>query len=477
MMMFRPTTAGTGMLIRQQLRGASSEWSNSPDVIVTGASPAFDETALSDTGAYDWFFSQAPVFATANYLYIRALNLTDGAQTSRVYLYFAQSDQVLDPTKWQASGFTVGGVTQAYVELSAINKFQLVETGAQWTPPTPTTAGASYYLITWVDNSAAPAPPVFPTTAFASLDALGAYVTSNPTMAVLDTVYRGAFIRQYPSQSVTQDGNGHQTSPDLIVAGPNAATDASAYAQPSSYNPGVVSANAATGTRNFVYVRAVNTAAGPATARVYLYWANTTTLSAPSWQSTNFTFAGTVQNWVDLSATASGEVMVSTVPVVWNAPSVTPGQSYVLIAYVDNSSSPQPPDFTPFGYLAPTAVTSFVAGHPQLAWVAVAGTPAPASTMAFESALSVGTGGTMFYIGLQLSNVPTDGTISLSIPGPDAANTVVASTMKIPDPNALIAWEVTYRNGFASSYVVTYTAGASPVGAASITPQLVPRGR
>ena len=470
----------TGIVVRHAINSSSKILTNSPDLIISGASPAFDTASYTNPNAYDWYFSQAPVLGKPNYVYVRGVNYTaTGAQTSTVYLYTVHSDQVLDPTKWVSTGITVGGVAQNFVAISAISQYQYVATqvAAMWTPPVPSPSTSSYFLISWVDNTATPKPPVWPTAPFANLDALTAFIQANPTMAVLDTVYRGALFRQFPGQTVGQDGTGAQTSPDIIVNGATAAQNAAAWTGTSSYNPGTPSPNAALGGRNFVYLRAINTATGPATARVYLYWTTTGAIAAPSWQTTYFTYAGQTQNWVDLSASTANEVMISTVPLVWNAPPPPTGQTYVLIAYVDNSGSPQPPDFTAFGYLNPTAVTSFVAGHPQLSWLAITGTPAPQPTMSWEQPIVVGTGSNNLFVGIQLSNIPTDGTLTLQIPGPDAASTFASGTMKIPDPNALIAWPVTYPDHFQTSAVLTYTAGAAPVGKASVVLTIVARAK
>jgi DNA-binding beta-propeller fold protein YncE len=468
--------ASTGIVIRQAMDSSSPIFTNSPDLILTGTTPSFDPDAFTDPDAYDWYFSQSPVIGSANYLYVRGVNYTPtGAQQARVYLYYAQSDKLLDPSTWQSSGFTVGGAPQNYMPLSAVSLYQHVVTSPPmvWIPPQPSPNGASYFLISWIDNSANPAPPTWPTTPFADMAALGAYIKAHPAMALLDTVYKGAFMRQFPGQSVGQDGTGAQTSPDIIVTGTGAARDASQFATQGSYSPGTLSADAALDARNFVYVRALNTTGKPARARIYMYWATSANISPSSWNTTNFKVAGQTQNWVDLVAGAANEVMISTVPLVWFAPA--PGETYILIAYVENSENPQPPDFTAFGFINPQAVTAFVASHPQLAWLALNGKPIPPATMSSETPLIAGTGANSLYVGVQLTNIPTDGTLSLSVPGPDAADTLVIQSLRIPDANALVAWPVTYPDHFQTSAVITYSAGATPVGAGKIVATMLPR--
>jgi len=471
------STAANRIVVRQAMDKTSGIFTNSPDLITTGTSPAFDPDSFTDPDAYGWYFSQAVVTGAGNYVYVRGVNYTPtGAQTSRVYFYYVTSDQLLDPSKWQSSGFTVNGAAQNWVTLTAVSQYQYVATNppAVWTPPKPSSSSVTYFLISWVDNSANPVPPTWPSTPFANLDALNAYVSDHQEMAVLDTVYRGAFLRQFPGQLVTTPATGAQTSPDLVVSGAAAAKDASAYTTSASYNSTTLNATVALDLRNFLYIRAINTTSGPVTARVYLYWTTASDISPPSWNATNFTYAGRTQNWVDLIAASAGEVMVSTVPLVWAAPpSVT--DPPILIAYVDNSENPQPPDFSAFGYVNAKAVTSFVAGHPQLSWLTLSGQQVPTPTMTSQSPLSAGTGAGTAYAGIQLANIPVDGTVSLSVPGPDAANTIVVTGMKVPDPNAFVSWPVTYPDHFQTSAVITYTKGTTPPSNGSIVATLVPR--
>jgi hypothetical protein len=463
-----------GIVIRQALDEASLVLTNSPDLIVTGTSAAFDPGSLTDPDAYGWYFSQALVPGSANYVYVRGINDSPaGTQQARVYLYYATSDQLLDPAQWQSSGFTVGGVTQNYVTLRALSQYQLVATDppARWTPPKPPGSGTTYFLISWADNSATPVPPTWPATPFASLAALGAYVREHAAMAVLDTVYRGAFLRQYPGQTVLSGGAGALTSPDIVVSGPLAAQDASAYTTASSYGSTALSATAALGVRNFIYIRAVNTAAGPATARVYLYWATAADCSPPGWRATNFTFAGRDRNWVDLKADTEGEVMVSTVPLVWLAPT-TATDPPVLIAYADNSAGPRPPDFRAFGYLNGKAAGQFVAGHPQLAWLEVTGQAVPVPAMTSLTPLSAGRGAGYYTVLATFTDIPVGGTLSVSVPGATAASTWVDESVSNRLPTQGVGRAMRYPGHFQTSAVLTYT--ATRVGGGSIVATMKP---
>jgi hypothetical protein len=433
--------------------------------MVIGPQDAIDTSVFIDpqTGYY-WYFNQAPAIGSANYVYLRGINTSPaGTQSSRVYLYYVESDQVLNPAQWQSSGFTVNGVAQNWVNFSGQAQYQilLTDSAVLWTPPAPATSGVFYYLIVWIDNTSPFEPPAFAKLpAFADMQALATYVQSSQTMVFLNTLYNGAFLRQFPGQTVSQEGTGQQTSPDIIISGNQAIKDVSALTTPASYSSGTLSQTVVLEQRNFVYLRALNTIDGAAKARVYLFWATVGQLSPTSWSPIGFTVAGIPQNWIDLTAESTGQVLISTVPVVWSVAGQGAGQ-YVLIAYVDNTSDPQPPDFTPFGYIDASAITQFVATHPQLSWLAVNTTTAAQPSLATEYPFKIAHASKSLYIGIQFSKIPTDGVVNVSIPGPDGNDTVVATSMHIPDANATVMWPVSYTAGFASSIAINYWQGAT----------------
>jgi hypothetical protein len=465
------TAECTGIVIRQKLDPASPVLTQSPDLIVTDAGETLTSLLRNMEAYLTWYFSQAPVPGSANSLYVRGISSGNvGAQRARVYLYWVSAEDLLNPAKWDSSGFTVDGTAQNHVQLSTVSLNQIVTAAMGWTPPAG--IGTRYFLISWTDNSVDPHPPQWPSEPFADRAAFDAYVAQHDcSMAVLDTVYRGAFLRQFPGQTVFQGGTGARTSPDLIVSGAAAARDAAHFATPGSYNPGKISGTAASGVRNFVYIRALHTTDGPARARVYVYWARTSNVSPTSWNRTNFTFAGRPQNWVDLHAAAGNDVMVSTVPLVWSAPL---SGDVLLAAYADSSPNPQPPNFTPFGFLDPDTVAKFVASSPRLSWLTITGQQVPTPTMTSQTPLTAGTGNNSLYVGARFTDVPVGGTLSLSVPGPDAASTIVVDSMRVPDPEALVAWPVTYPDDFQTSAVISYYEDSTP-GDGSIVATMVPR--
>lgn len=471
----RRLTASSGIVVRQAFKG-SDDRTRSPDIIVAPGTAAFDPSVFTDLETFNWDFGQVPALGSANAVYVRGVNYTGGKQTSTVYLYAVPSDKLLDPTAWSSAGFTVGGTAQNYTTISALTLYQIVatDTPVQWTPPTPA-GGVHYLLISWVDNSTQPTPPTFPTTPFKDRAALLDYVQAHPQLAVLDTSYAGAFMRQFPRQTPTQNGTGAQTSPDIVLNSNFAARDAAKFATSASYESTQLNSAAVAGQRNFVYLRAFNATPGPASARVYLYW-TITGVSPTSWQTSGFSYAGKPQNWVDLLGASLGDVMVSTVPIVWDAPTVGSGQTCLLIAYIDTSDNPSPPDFTPFGYLTMTAVTKFVAATPRLSWLAVTNPVVPPTpTMSWQEPVGSIQDADL-YVGIELHDIPVDGSFSFSVPGPDAASTIVVDGAKIPANDVFVGWSVRYPAGFASSAVLTYLQGATkPSGSPSIVLRIVPR--
>jgi len=217
----------------------------------------------------------------------------------------------------------------------------------------------------------------------------------------------------------------------------------------------------------------VNTRPGPCTARAYVYWTSSDALSPASWSAGNLSLAGNPPNWVGLSTDKAGGIMVSKVPLVWDAPTARSDVKPVLCAFIDNNNAGDAPDFTAFSWLKESMITGFVGQEPQLAWVTVDGTATAPPALGFEHGLSVPKAGG-FYVGLRFTNVPADGTYGISIPGPDAANTVVVTGLHPPGANALVVWEVAWPDAFATTMVVRYQAGATPApGAPAIVPILI----
>lgn len=476
-------TAYSGMFARQngsqgpRISGADTSWSSSPDLILYSGKEAYDTALLED--ALTWSVHQPPAAGGLNYLYIRGFNASAGSLNARVAFFYAVNDPtaaknpLLDPSTWKSDAMTYSGTAQNYVTIAsnATGDFMLNDTPLVWQPAAPP-SGTTYALIAWIDDTNGSNPPPFASLpAFGSLDALADYVRGVRNLVLWDGSYDGLFVRQFPGQTAAQAGTGALMSPDIILAGTAAAQDASAFTAASSYTPGTVSNAATTGVPNFVYIRAINPNNRAQRARVYLFLGDEAKPSFGALSNSGFTVGGKTQNWVDLEADTQNEVLISTVPIVWiPPPPATPQSQQFLLTYVDGSATPQPPDFSAVGYTQFDAIETFVATQPQLSWVRVINTlpdPKPTFTAQYPQPPTAVTTAGRYLVGLQFVNIPIDGSVTLSIPGPDAANTIVVPSFHPSTPNAAVVWTATYPAGFPLSAVVSYWQGstAAPTGA------------
>jgi hypothetical protein len=467
----------SGMFLRQYMGqtsnaipNATDDWLYSPDLLVYGTAAAYSTSNFNNSSddyeSRSWFFSQAPTPGAANYVYVRGLSLSPNFSCT-VYLYCCEAATLLQPKNWLATGFTVaqdqGAPTSVnHFNLTSVSVKQLVtsydavnQKGSlvTWTPPAAS-GTPHYYLIAWIDNSGTGGdpPPFSDLSAFADLPALARYVKAHPNMAMLDTWYNGTFVRQYAGQLNYQQGTAAQASPDLIVTGTSAAPDWTAYAAQSSYASTTLNQNGTLRMRNFVYVRGLNTTSAQKTSRVYLYYTTSDQLSPVNWRSDTFTVAGRSCNYVDITAAAGG-IAVSQLPVVWLLDGVNSGANYVLISYTDDSGEPQPPDFSIFGYVNDQMIQQFVATQPRISWLHINGSPPPqAPDLSYEFPLGVGAGNA--YVGLQFTNINTSCTMSFSVPGSAASNTLVVQGMHVPDPNAAVSWLMNFPAALNTSLVL-----------------------
>jgi len=481
-------TSYSGMFARQYqdqtpvTSAPDATWTNSPDLIAYTGQAAYDPTLLKRT--FDWSTHQPPVAGQGSNLYLRGVDTSAKGTSARVSFFYAVNNPgaspnpLLDPTTWKSDGMTVGGTTQNYVDIKSLAGGDLMvnDTPLVWTPAAAPPAGATYALIAWVDNWGGNNPPPFASlTKFSSQAALNSFLAGVGTMVLWDGTYDGLFVRQFSGQTASQPGTGAQTSPDIISTGVNPAPNAALFTDPGQYDSGAVSAAVSSGVPNFIYLRVKNPNNGARRARVYLYAGDTATPALGGLQTGGFTVAGAPQNWVDLEADAANEILVSTVPVVWVPPVPQPGSIQpFLLTYVDGSDDPQPPDFSVVGYGQLSAVQLFVGTQPQLSWVAVTVTaPSSAPTFAKQFAFTPPSAGS-YYLGVQLQNMPSDGTFTVGAPGPDSANTLVMPSFHAPSPNAAVVWKVAFPAGFASSLVLSYWQGQTVPSNAGATLVLVP---
>lgn len=453
-------TAYSGMFARQYLDQSSAvsapdaTWNSSPDLMLY-QQPPFDPKLL--LRALNWSVHQPPATGAQNNLYLRGFNSSAGSLTTHVSFFYAVNsptsspNPLLDPSTWKTCGAV--DITSNSPGDQMINT-----TPVTWQPPAGPPSGSTYAVIAWIDNTGGSNPPPFGSLpAFSSASSFAEYVQGVRNLVLWDGEYDGLFVRQFAGQTAAQAGTGAQTSPDIIVSGVAAAQDTSAYVR--TYSAGTLANAVVTGVPNLVYLRVINPNNRAQNARVYLFSGDTATPSVSALSQSGFKVAGQTQNWVDLKADTLNEVLVSTVPIVWVPP--PPTKQQFLVTYVDGSANPQPPDFSTVFYVTLAAMTEFIAAQPQLSWVGVTSTkPSPAPTFTSQLPVTVTSGGT-YYVGVQFQNMPVDGSFTASMPGPDAADTVVVPSFHPPSPNASVLWKVTYPAGFETSLVLSYWQGAT----------------
>ena len=164
-------------------------WTLSPDIIPAGVQPLADPSVLVTRAGYNSEEGRPLQDGSANFVYVRALNLGSGAATARIWLFHTDASLALRPQNWGAEGIRTGGAPVNHVEVTAssANQIVLANPPFQWTPAP---ARSHYCLIAIAENaplSSPPSPPL-PQQAFESFDALAAFIRAHPNMAWRDVV-------------------------------------------------------------------------------------------------------------------------------------------------------------------------------------------------------------------------------------------------------------------------------------------------
>lgn len=185
-------TTPTGVFVRDYVGQTpyvtGSGWTGSPDVIPYGPTPIADLSSLTPN------YGSAPTKQDIalnmwNYVYVRGKNLTNGAQNSRVYLFYVQSDKMNWPENWESDHIMYKGQVQNWADVTLNALGDIFVTGFQWRPPAFGSDQNSYRLIAYVDNHPSTTHPFDPTKIGYLGDStqIGNYVYGHTCMAVSDT--------------------------------------------------------------------------------------------------------------------------------------------------------------------------------------------------------------------------------------------------------------------------------------------------
>jgi DNA-binding beta-propeller fold protein YncE len=220
--------------------------------------------------------------------------------------------------------------------------------------------------------------------------------------------YQGIFLRKYIGQKPGDGtGSGWTLSPDIQPYGTQAMPNPSVLGQQANYNNDY-SQNVITelGKYNNVYVRGLNTTPGSQKSRIYFYWVVSSVVQVPSsWSPYNFMFDQNLQNWLDVSAQKQNDIAFSPSPLSWKPDPSNP--HYCLVAWVDNSANPTPPDLSQWGnFKTWDDVGNFIVAHPNMAWRNTTDVTSPGQFMNAQSRVIGPSQGGQVTVGVKMDNIP-----------------------------------------------------------------------
>lgn len=218
--------------------------------------------------------------------------------------------------------------------------------------------------------------------------------------------------------------------------------------------------------QNFVYVRGINATTGPQTSHIYLYYVDTSLVLWPqNWKKQGIMYDNNEsRNWVVVTAQNRNDIVGSNPPFIWTPP--RQGIHYCLVAWASNNQAE--PNLYDIGTV--NDMGNFILKHPNVGWrntIKVDKTPA---TIENNAAIEGPREGGYVNIGVQCQNLPTDGRIEFSVPGPDQKNTINFSA-NIVNPNYGPTVQVQYPPKFNTTLTFRYFKGATnPPDGANIIP-------
>jgi DNA-binding beta-propeller fold protein YncE len=174
----------------------TGSWTDCPDIWAAGQSMLTDpQTSL--VGGYG---SDSPniVYTSGpgvnNYIYVRGANATNGANTSRVWLYYVdgdgQSSLMTWPPSWLNGGIQALQTGKPYIEVpsTALNEVDYTYPPFIWNA---VPVDGHYCIIAWIENPPLSQPAVDPRQGIGSIgtyDQLAGFIASHPNMGWKNTV-------------------------------------------------------------------------------------------------------------------------------------------------------------------------------------------------------------------------------------------------------------------------------------------------
>ena len=274
--------------------------------------------------------------------------------------------------------------------------------------------------------------------------------------------YTGIFIRDYVGETPDSQGTSWTHSPDILCTGTQVLEDPSSLTNRTNYNNGKPDiANQTPLQRNNVYIRGINMTKGPQTSTIYFYYVDTSIVLWPqNWKTAKILYNNNEQNWVTVSAEKENDIVGTNPPFIWTPP--RDHIHYCLVAWVkDGSDQHIPPALYKIG--AVNDMANFIITHKNVGWRNTIEKDAAQPTIQDVSPIKGPSNGGVLNIGVQCQNLPTDGTISFTVPGPDKSNTINFIDKPILSPNYAPTFQVEWPENFESTLTFTYKQGAIKV--------------
>ena len=302
--------------------------------------------------------------------------------------------------------------------------------------------------------------------------------------------YSGLFVRDNLGQTPTSGQSGWSGCPDVVFSFvPTPSPGHPVIGTPANYvtQQGYATdfgSNVYFSQVNYVYLRALNTTSGAVTGRAWFFFAESDLCLWPTnWQYAPVVVQGVQMNYQPITATAANQVCVTGQPFEWTPPQFHAGHSsgdhYCTITWMENApvSAPpvsplqQIPNFNDF-----TALANFILSHPNMGWRNTVDISAAGPTWQQTSSITGASNGGQISVGVQCNNMPTDGHVGYSIPGPADGSFPNIDTGQLPiyTPNAAftqpVAWPAKYTTGITISY---WQGATKPPAGASIAAVVV----
>lgn len=163
------------------------------------------------------------------------------------------------------------------------------------------------------------------------------------------------------------------------------------------------------------------------------------------WSPSGFELVpGTPQNFLDITAQAVNDIAYSPSPLLWKPQTDFP--HYCLVVWIDNTSTPSPPDLSQWAtFASQTDLGNFIMSHPNMSWRNTNDFTEPGQFLNAATLVNGVTGGGQVTVGLKFSGIGigvrnkiqfnllnSDGSINYSSPTTDIVTNTFSETINWP---------------------------------------------